>query len=170
MAAWEIEYHQMIGAHHFLNRRHEAVLRFVLERPRAKLADISAATRPKRPRSRAPRTAEGPETSRILDRQIASLTTRGYIRTLPLAEKGHLKVLYSQTEEEILTNLKAIMKDKTSIIISHRVSSVKNADNIIVLQHGKIVEQGSHQQLLEKQGTYAGLYKMQLLEEEKSLA
>ena len=49
---------------------------------------------PKRPRSRAPRTAEGPETSRILDRRITSLTTRGYIRTLPLAEKGRLKFLY----------------------------------------------------------------------------
>jgi hypothetical protein len=50
--------------------------------------------RPKRPRSRAPRTAEGPETSRILDRRIASLITRGYIRTLPLVEKGRLKFLY----------------------------------------------------------------------------
>ena len=49
---------------------------------------------PKRPRSRATRTAEGPETSRILDRRIAPLTTRGYIRTLPLAEKGRLKFLY----------------------------------------------------------------------------
>lgn len=81
-----------------------------------------------------------------------------------------LSAVDTETEEEILTNLKAIMKNKTSIIISHRVSSVKNADNIIVLQQGKIVEQGRHQQLLEKQGTYAGLYKMQLLEEEKNLA
>jgi hypothetical protein len=64
-----------------------------LPEPTASFARHSGA-RPKRPRSRAPRTAEGSETSRILDRRIASLTTRGYIRTLPLAEKGRLKFLY----------------------------------------------------------------------------
>ncbi len=77
-----------------------------------------------------------------------------------------LSAVDTETEEEILNNLKLIMKDKTSIIISHRVSSVKNADNIIVLDHGKIVEQGKHQQLIEKRSTYYELYKMQLLEEE----
>ena len=77
-----------------------------------------------------------------------------------------LSAVDTQTEEEILNHLKEIMKHKTSVIISHRVSSVKNADNIIVLDHGKIVEQGNHTELMNKQGVYFDLYKMQLLEEE----
>lgn len=77
-----------------------------------------------------------------------------------------LSAVDTETEEEILNNLKQIMKNKTSVIISHRVSSVKNADNIIVLDHGRIVEQGKHKELVEKQGAYYELYKMQLLEEE----
>ncbi|MGQ0829572.1 MAG: ABC transporter ATP-binding protein [Bacteroidota bacterium] len=77
-----------------------------------------------------------------------------------------LSAVDTETEEEILNNLKQIMKDKTTIIISHRVSSVKNVDNIIVLDHGCIIEQGKHKDLLEKQGAYNELYKMQLLEEE----
>ncbi len=79
-----------------------------------------------------------------------------------------LSAVDTQTEEMILGNLKKIMISKTSLIISHRISTVKNAGNIIVLEKGEIVEYGNHQQLLEKQGTYFELYKMQLLEEEKS--
>ncbi len=77
-----------------------------------------------------------------------------------------LSAVDTETEEEILNNLKQVMKGKTSIIISHRISSVKNTDNIIVLDHGQIVEQGKHVTLIEKQGAYYELYKMQLLEEE----
>lgn len=72
----------------------------------------------------------------------------------------------TNTEEEILSNLKNFMKDRTSIIISHRISTVKNADNIIVIDEGKIVEQGNHDQLVELNGIYADLHKKQLLEEE----
>ncbi len=79
-----------------------------------------------------------------------------------------LSAVDTETEEEILNNLKSIMKDKTTIIISHRVSSVKNADSIIVIENGCVIEQGKHQELLEKQGNYFNLYKMQLLEEEKN--
>jgi ATP-binding cassette subfamily B multidrug efflux pump len=79
-----------------------------------------------------------------------------------------LSAVDTETEEEILNNLKSIMKDKTTIIISHRVSSVKNADSIIVIENGSVIEQGKHQELLEKQGSYFNLYKMQLLEEEKN--
>lgn len=79
-----------------------------------------------------------------------------------------LSAIDTETEEEILNNLKPIMKGKTSVIISHRVSSVKNADTIIVLDYGQIVEQGSHRELMEKQTIYFQLYKMQLLEEEIS--
>jgi ATP-binding cassette, subfamily B, multidrug efflux pump len=78
-----------------------------------------------------------------------------------------LSAVDTDTEEQILNNLKKIMKDKTSVIISHRVSSVKNADSIIVLDNGNIVEQGTHKELLEKNGIYYSLYKMQLLEAEQ---
>ncbi len=77
-----------------------------------------------------------------------------------------LSAVDTKTEESILNNLKEIMKGRTSIIISHRVSSVKNADQIIVLDHGKIVERGNHHSLLEKRGVYFELYEKQLLEEE----
>ncbi|MCE3281120.1 MAG: ABC-type multidrug transport system, ATPase and permease component [Bacteroidetes bacterium] len=78
-----------------------------------------------------------------------------------------LSAVDTETEEEILTNLKSLMKNKTSIIISHRVSSVKSADTIIVLDDGQIIEQGNHQELLEIKGTYYNLHLMQLLEAEK---
>ena len=77
-----------------------------------------------------------------------------------------MKMQSSATILKILNNLKKLMKNKTSIIISHRISSVKNADNIIVLHNGEIIEQGGHTALLEKQGAYYNLYQMQLLEEE----
>jgi ATP-binding cassette subfamily B protein len=72
----------------------------------------------------------------------------------------------THTEERILTHLREVMKDRTAIIISHRVSTVKDADKIIVLESGRIIEQGSHDDLLEKRGVYADLYEKQLLEEE----
>ncbi len=69
----------------------------------------------------------------------------------------------TETEEEILNNLKKIMKGRTSVIISHRISSVKSADHIIVLEQGTIAEQGSHQELLAKKGMYAELHRLQQL-------
>jgi ATP-binding cassette subfamily B protein len=70
------------------------------------------------------------------------------------------------TEEQILHQLRSVMADRTSILISHRVSTVKDADQIVVLDRGRIVEQGSHEQLLALGGQYAELYQRQLLEEE----
>lgn len=78
-----------------------------------------------------------------------------------------LSAVDTETEEQILNNLKKVMKNKTSVIISHRISSVKNADTIIVLDNGFIAEHGSHKELLDKQGIYYNLYKMQLLEKEE---
>lgn len=70
------------------------------------------------------------------------------------------------TEERILQQLKTVMRGRTSILISHRVSTVKEADEIIVMNQGRIVERGTHEQLLERDGYYAELHRRQLLEEE----
>jgi len=72
----------------------------------------------------------------------------------------------THTEEEILKNLKSFMKNRTSIIISHRISTVKDADKIIVLSEGKIAEEGTHEELVELGGIYSDLHYKQLLEKE----
>jgi ATP-binding cassette subfamily B protein len=72
----------------------------------------------------------------------------------------------TNTEEEILKNLKEFMRERTSIIISHRISTVKDADNIIVLADSKIAEEGTHEELVAKGGIYADLHYKQLLEQE----
>jgi ATP-binding cassette, subfamily B, multidrug efflux pump len=77
-----------------------------------------------------------------------------------------LSAVDTYTEEEILKRLRAVMSGRTSILISHRISTVKEADHIIVLNEGKIVEQGDHDVLVERGGIYAELYRKQLLEEE----
>lgn len=77
-----------------------------------------------------------------------------------------LSAVDTKTEEEILSNLGKIMKDKTSIIIAHRISTIKNADKIIVLEDGEIAEQGTHHELLQNNNIYAEMFHNQLLEEE----
>ena len=77
-----------------------------------------------------------------------------------------LSAVDTETEERILSNLERVSSDKTTIIISHRVSSVKNADKIIVLDNGKIIQQGVHNQLIKEKGYYKDLYEQQLLEKE----
>jgi ATP-binding cassette subfamily B protein len=77
-----------------------------------------------------------------------------------------LSAVDTETEEAILNNLQEICKDKTTIIVSHRVSSAKNADRIIILEEGRIIEQGSHNQLINQEGYYADLYLKQLSEKE----
>lgn len=78
-----------------------------------------------------------------------------------------LSAVDTETEDRILTSLKRIMKNRTSVIISHRVSSVKNADNIIVLHQGEIIEQGNHTDLLNLKGYYFELYQKQLHEKQE---
>ncbi len=70
------------------------------------------------------------------------------------------------TEEKILSQLRGVMRKRTSIIVSHRISTVRDADLICVLDEGQIIERGSHAELLELRGEYADLYERQLLEEE----
>ena len=77
-----------------------------------------------------------------------------------------LSAVDTYTEEEILSRLRAVMRQRTSIIVSHRISTVRDADRIFVLDRGSIVERGTHDQLIRRNGLYAELHKKQLLEEE----
>jgi len=77
-----------------------------------------------------------------------------------------LSAVDTYTEEEILTRLKSVMRQRTSIIVSHRISTVRNADQILVLNEGRIVEEGTHDALVRLNGLYAELHRKQLLEEE----
>ena len=77
-----------------------------------------------------------------------------------------LSAVDTETEEAILNNLLQFCKDKTTIIVSHRVSSAKNADKIIILEDGKVLQQGSHNQLVNQEGYYKELYLKQLSEKD----
>jgi ATP-binding cassette subfamily B protein len=80
-----------------------------------------------------------------------------------------LSAVDTRTEEEILSNLGRNMQGKTSLIIAHRISTIKNADKILVVENGSIIEQGHHHNLMEKRGVYFELYEKQLLEEEENV-
>ena len=77
-----------------------------------------------------------------------------------------LSAVDTYTEEEILGRLKGVMRQRTSIIVSHRVSTVRHADMILVLERGRLIERGTHDDLVRLDGFYAELYRKQLLEEE----
>ena len=79
-----------------------------------------------------------------------------------------LSAVDTETEETILTNLLAYCKDKTTIIVSNRVSSAKNADNIIIIEDGTIIQQGAHNQLINQDGYYKELYLKQISEKDLS--
>lgn len=76
-----------------------------------------------------------------------------------------LSAVDTATEEAILSGLRRVMKGRTTVLISHRISAVQAADHILVLDHGRVIEEGRHAQLLQLAGTYAKMYEEQLLEE-----
>ena len=77
-----------------------------------------------------------------------------------------LSAVDTYTEEEIIERLRVFMRERTSIIVSHRVSTVRHADLIVVLQDGRVLEQGTHDELVQHGGAYAELHRRQLLQEE----
>lgn len=96
-----------------------------------------------------------------------SSIARALIKDAPiLILDDALSAVDTNTEEQILENLKKNRTGKTTIIIAHRISTIQNADNILVLEEGRAVEYGSHVQLLAKQGIYAKMYEKQQLEKQ----
>jgi ATP-binding cassette subfamily B protein len=77
-----------------------------------------------------------------------------------------LSAVDTYTEEKILSRLRDVMRARTTLIVSHRISTVKDADLICVLDHGRIIERGTHNELMQLGEAYAELYELQLLEEE----
>ena len=73
--------------------------------------------------------------------------------------------LDNESERQVQASLETLMKGRTTLVIAHRLSTVQNADKIVVMDKGRVVEQGSHTELLAQGGAYAGLYQMQFRDE-----
>jgi ATP-binding cassette subfamily B protein len=99
-------------------------------------------------------------------KQRTSIARAVYLKPKILILDDSLSSVDTHTEEEILQGLKKIMETRTSIIISHRISTIQNADNIIVLSNRNIKEEGTHNELINLGGIYYNIYLKQLLEEE----
>jgi ATP-binding cassette subfamily B protein len=87
---------------------------------------------------------------------------RAFFRNAPLLILDEpTSAIDAKAEYEIFENVQKLQKDKTVIIISHRFSTVRNADRILVLDEGKIIEEGNHEKLMDKKGLYAELFELQ---------
>jgi ABC-type bacteriocin/lantibiotic exporters, contain an N-terminal double-glycine peptidase domain len=101
----------------------------------------------------------------LVDKNNGFLSARALIKEPKvLIFDDCLSAVDTKTEETILRSLSRIMKGKTCIFIAHRISTIKNADHILVMDQGEIVEQGTHAELMEKRGEYFELHEKQLLE------
>ena len=80
-----------------------------------------------------------------------------------------MKTIISETEKLIQQGMDTIMENRTSFIIAHRLSTIRNADRILVIDNGKIVESGTHHELLGQHGKYYNLYTKQFREEKESI-
>ena len=99
-------------------------------------------------------------------KQRTALARALYVDPAILILDDALSAVDTYTEEEILSRLRGVMRQRTSIIVAHRVSTVREADQIFVLQDGRIAERGTHDELVRRNGLYAALHRKQLLEEE----
>jgi ATP-binding cassette subfamily B protein len=75
-----------------------------------------------------------------------------------------LSAVDTRTEEAILRGLKNVMRERTSIVVSHRVSTIRHADQIIVIENGRIVDRGTHEELAQREGVYSAMFRRQSLE------
>ena len=99
-------------------------------------------------------------------KQRASIA-KALIKDTPiLLMDDSLSAVDTETEKAILSNLEKETQHKTTLIVSHRVSAARNADKIIVLEQGEIIQEGTHNQLLNQEGYYKELYEKQLSEKE----
>ncbi|MBQ6528347.1 MAG: ABC transporter ATP-binding protein, partial [Clostridia bacterium] len=92
---------------------------------------------------------------------------RALVRNAPIMiMDDSLSAVDTDTEEQILQQLRSLRKGKTNILIAHRISTVQHADHILVLDHGRCAEYGTHEELLEAHGIYRDLYDRQQLEKQ----
>jgi len=99
-------------------------------------------------------------------KQRAALARAITVNSRILLLDDALSAVDAYTEDEILTKLRTVMRGRTSVIVSHRISTVRHADQILVLDQGRVIERGNHDELIGQGGLYAGLYRKQLLEQE----
>jgi ATP-binding cassette subfamily B protein len=99
-------------------------------------------------------------------KQRAAISRALLVKPRILILDDALSAVDTQTEEEILTNLRSATKGLTTIVVSHRISSIQHADRIYVLDEGRVIEDGTHDELLAHGGDYAEIHRMQLLSDE----